>query len=317
MRSPAGPVTQSTLAGRCRRRPACRVRRDASETACKPSSVPRSKRGDGHPSRVPVTRHLMRPTRGRGDAPLPRPKPRTPSYLALHRVELARFTPARRPGRLPARLCGAGPHLAVDGCYPLPRVAVLGLSSCAGPEPCARDHPAISLARSILAPAPHDASRRRRDAGSAPGSRPPGAPPRPGRRARGWPGRRRRGSWHAARGGALQAPKPASSSRAPPRGGRAARASFTRQRPCSCSTMSIESRRRSTDSRPEALRLLRAPAAAPCTRRRCSSGRPSGRATTASGGASGSVGAGRVSVDEDRTGRRRARGCRARRRRSG
>ena len=41
----------------------------ASEVACKPSSVPRE-RGDGHPSTMPVARHLLRPTRKRGDAPL-------------------------------------------------------------------------------------------------------------------------------------------------------------------------------------------------------------------------------------------------------
>jgi hypothetical protein len=43
----------------------------------------------------------------------------------------ARFT-RRRPGSPPTRLCGAGPRLAADGCYPLPCVVVLGLSSDRG-----------------------------------------------------------------------------------------------------------------------------------------------------------------------------------------
>ncbi len=84
-------------------------------------------RGDGHPSGTPVARRLLRPTRRRGDAPLCGFRRHVPSYLALHQVELARFT---RPAEAePTRLCGAGPRLAADGCYPLPCVVVLGLSS--------------------------------------------------------------------------------------------------------------------------------------------------------------------------------------------
>src|SRR5688500_15241991 len=50
-----------------------------------------------------VARRLMRPTRGLGSAPLPhtgRPARVPPSYLALLRVEFARFTPPpdQRPG---------------------------------------------------------------------------------------------------------------------------------------------------------------------------------------------------------------------------
>ena len=130
----------------------------ASEAACKPSSVPR-KRGDGHPSRAPVTRRLLRPTRERGDAPLVRLTPHGLSYLALHQVELARFT-RRRPEPPPTRLCGAGPRLSADGCYPLPCVVVLGLSS-SGESP-RRAQPSGHLAGEMtLAPAPR-------------GNRPPG-----------------------------------------------------------------------------------------------------------------------------------------------
>ncbi len=48
-----------------------------------------------------VARRLMRPTRGLGSAPLPRtgcPAQVAPSYLALLRVEFARFTPPPDPG---------------------------------------------------------------------------------------------------------------------------------------------------------------------------------------------------------------------------
>ena len=136
----------------------------ASEAACKPSSVPR-KRGDGHPSRAPVTRRLLRPTRERGDAPLVRLTPHGLSYLALHQVELARFT-RRRPEPPPTRLCGAGPRLSADGSYPLPCVAVLGLSS-SGESP-RRAQPSGHLAGEMtLAPAPR-ATRKRRTRPSGP-----------------------------------------------------------------------------------------------------------------------------------------------------
>ena len=41
---------------------------------------------------MPVARHLLQPTRERGDAPLVRLAPHRLSYLALPQVELARFT---------------------------------------------------------------------------------------------------------------------------------------------------------------------------------------------------------------------------------
>ena len=61
----------------------------------------------------------------------------------------------------------------------------------------------------------------------------------------------------------------------------------------------------------------RARAGRPCTRRRCWSGGRAPREIVAIGGASGPLGAGRVRVDQDGAGRRRARDCRAPPRRSG
>ncbi len=154
----------------------------ASEAACKPSSVPR-KRGDGHPSRAPVTRRLLRPTRERGDAPLVRLTPHGLSYLAFHKVELARFT-RRRPETPPTRLCGAGPRLSADGSYPLPCVAVLGLSS-SGESP-RRAQPSGHLAGEMtLAPAPRatlegtvGTARHRASKRAVAPSGPPAVPPR-------------------------------------------------------------------------------------------------------------------------------------------
>jgi len=161
----------------------------------------RAERGDGHPSRAPVTRRLLRPTRERGDAPLVRLTPHGLSYLALHQVELARFT-RRRPEPPPTRLCGAGPRLSADGCYPLPCVAVLGLSS-SGESP-RRAQPSGHLAGGMtLAPAPRRPGRHGAEPGVPKtvirrGSGPPGEPPRPDHRAPGWRARRRRGWWRAA-----------------------------------------------------------------------------------------------------------------------
>ena len=69
--------------------------RSVREAACKPSSVPPRRGGDGHPSGTPVARRLVRPTRGRSDAAPgwdPVSGSALPSYLALLQVELARFT---------------------------------------------------------------------------------------------------------------------------------------------------------------------------------------------------------------------------------
>ena len=109
----------------------------------------RSRSGDGHPSRdAGCPTPLAADPRAGRRTPFRRSGPRLPSYLALLRVELARFTPARPTfADLPARHCGAGPRLTADGCYPLPCVAELGLSSCrsTGHPDVARDHPAASL----------------------------------------------------------------------------------------------------------------------------------------------------------------------------
>src|SRR5262245_18669819 len=95
--------------------------------------------------RPPVARRLVRPTRGLGSAPSRRTG-LSPSYLALLRVELAAF----HSGRGRHRHCGAGPRLAADGCYPLPRAVELGLSSRRRVAPPVRGHPAVSLTVGIL-----------------------------------------------------------------------------------------------------------------------------------------------------------------------
>ena len=104
----------------------------ASETVCKPSPVPplarrrRSSiwdRGYPRPRAADPRTERRRPTHARPGAPC------RSSYLALHRVELARFTRSSGRAARPIRHCGAGPRLTADGCYPLPCVGELGLSS--------------------------------------------------------------------------------------------------------------------------------------------------------------------------------------------
>ncbi len=96
-----------------------------SEVACKPSSVPLSRGWSSIWDAGCPTSLAADPKAGRR-TPV-RLAPHVPSYLALHQVELARFT--RSAEAEPTRLCGAGPRLAADGSYPLPCVVVLGLSS--------------------------------------------------------------------------------------------------------------------------------------------------------------------------------------------
>jgi hypothetical protein len=57
---------------------------------------------------------------------------------------------------MPTRLCGAGPRLAADGCYPLPCVVELGLSSRPTVARRTRDRPADSLAHGCYQPDPPD-----------------------------------------------------------------------------------------------------------------------------------------------------------------
>ena len=102
--------------------------RVASETVCKPSSVPTLRPG----TVIHLRRRLPDTSSGRPESGATHPCRtfvRRLSYLALLRVEFARFTRPNRLPDLPARLCGTGPRLSADGCYPLPCVAELGLSS--------------------------------------------------------------------------------------------------------------------------------------------------------------------------------------------
>src|SRR6187551_735567 len=99
-----------------------------SEAVCKPSSVAATRVAtDGHPSPAAgcPTAHAADPRAGQRTSPPAVARRVAPSYLALHRVELAAF----HSGRSRHRHCGAGPRLAADGCCPLPCAAVLGLSS--------------------------------------------------------------------------------------------------------------------------------------------------------------------------------------------
>ena len=261
-------------------------------------------RGDGHPSRVPVTRHLKRPTRGRGDAPLPRPEPRTPSYLALHRVELARFTPARR--QKPPAGSSLWRWSSPRGGRALPATPRRGARTfLVRSGRSLRTRPSGHLAGTLHSSA--GAPTVRRQARLRPGSRPRGAPPRPGRRARGWRARRRPGSWRAARGGALQRSKPASMPRAPARG--ATRSLRVLDAPAAVQLLDDEHRVEAQVDRlgRRGAAPPRAPAASAVYSATLLVWTPSGRATTASGGASGSVGAGPVGVDEHRPGRGRSR----------
>ncbi len=62
------------------------------------------------------------------------PRGRSPGCALLFGLAPGRVCPfhpggSAKPPR-PARLCGTGPRLAADGCYPLPCVVELGLSSC-------------------------------------------------------------------------------------------------------------------------------------------------------------------------------------------
>ncbi len=134
----------------------------------------------------PVTRRLMRPTRGLGSAPLPRsgrPVRVAPSYLALLRVEFAAFHSAIRPegratasslwhwssshdGRaLPATLrCGARTFLTVPAGHPTDLARPSDRLADRAILPCPR-RPAVATSvgdrgrRSAARRAPHDRGR--------------------------------------------------------------------------------------------------------------------------------------------------------------
>jgi len=80
----------------------------SASAVCKPSSVPidaEAPSGDGHPSEAAgrPTAHAADPKAGqRASPPAGRPARVAPSYLALLRVEFARFTPPLTPGSVAA-----------------------------------------------------------------------------------------------------------------------------------------------------------------------------------------------------------------------
>ena len=232
-----------------------------SEAVCKPSSVPPglAAGGDGHPSGAAgrPTAHAADPRAGQRTSPPPTVARRrvAPSYLALLRVEFARFTPvagskppigivtvalvlaSRRTGvtRHPALRSSDFPHAATGSprrdARPSDRLADRSdptpSASGAAPAPGGRQRPVRRRA----------ANDRRRPAGS-----------RRGRSPR-WRARRRPSSGRAAR-----APRSSARTR-PGSAGPAVQsgislASLTRQRPASCSTMSFESSSRWTSRAP-------------------------------------------------------------------
>ena len=255
----------------------------------------------------------MRPTRGLGSAPLPRRSNArvAPSYLALLRVEFAAFHSVAGRSRR-HRHCGTGPRLTADGRYPLPCAAELGLSSRRAGCPAER--------ATIRPP--------RWPADSRPPATAAGRPPR--RRATATPGRppatrsmrlvgearRPPSSGPAARASRSSAGSPPSVALASAQSG-CSLASLTRQRPLSCSTISFESRSRSTFSRAQLAGQLERPHDARRTRPRCWSGRPGTRRSWRRGRRRGSQRVGPRAVDQDRARARPGPGCRAPRRRSG
>ena len=161
----ARPARPTTSSGPTRTRPTQARRRAATATVGRaPASRPVSRVLSRDLAATGTVIHLRRrlPAASSGlpedpgDAPVSTAEAGdASSYLALHRVELARFT--RGSGRpvLPARLCGAGPRLSADGCYPLPCVVELGLSSCRSGSPRRDTRPSGRLAGTV------DSTRRR------------------------------------------------------------------------------------------------------------------------------------------------------------
>jgi len=199
-----------------------------------------------------VARWLLRPTRGLGSAPLPRRRHRrrvAPSYLALLRVEFARFTPTADRGRPPASSLWhwSSPH----GGRALPATLRWGARTFLAPrpgEPGRGSRSSDRLAgRGNLHPSAQRSGRRTTSAG------PPAATRSMASLARAsaaWFSRR--GTWPA-----VQRSRPPSVRRADVQSG-INFTSLTRQRPVSCSTMSFESSSRCTSRAPRSRASSRA-----------------------------------------------------------
>ena len=106
----------------------------ASEATCKPSSVPPLYAAG---TVIHLGRRLPGASSGRPEGEATHsfrdPPKRAPIALlfGLAPGRACPFHPAQPAcAGLPVRHCGAGPRLTADGCYPLPCVAELGLSSC-------------------------------------------------------------------------------------------------------------------------------------------------------------------------------------------
>ena len=113
--------------------------------ACKPDPVPRGSRGGGHLSSPPVAGRIVRPTRGRGRAPLPleadvplfglapggvcQHPVSPPGLVRSYRTLSPLPAPDRDRGRRRSALCGTFRRLATPGRYPAPRPRESGLSS--------------------------------------------------------------------------------------------------------------------------------------------------------------------------------------------
>jgi hypothetical protein len=106
----------------------------ASEATGMPSSVPpltRRGRSSIWDAGCPAPRAADPRAKRRTPSATRRSEPRIALLYGLAPGRACPFHPAQPAcAGLPVRHCGAGPHLAVDGCYPLPCVAELGLSSC-------------------------------------------------------------------------------------------------------------------------------------------------------------------------------------------
>ena len=159
------------------RRPAIAVCRSEGKWPRGPISrilCPDASRGGGHLSSPPVAGRIVRPTRGRGRAPLPREADvplfglapggvcqhpvSPPGLVRSYRTLSPLPAPRRDGGRRRSALCGTFRRLATPGRYPAPRPRESGLSSPMGsgrpPGPLGHSH--------------HTAPAGRRSAGGSP-----------------------------------------------------------------------------------------------------------------------------------------------------